>query len=124
MFRAKILKSKFRLRPIIKNEVLTLMRRLAYTVSVLTAALVISNPQAHATDEQSSPVDNVNKDGLDLSKQYNPKGMIVTNGNGQILYNYHGNTSGDPASMTKLMTLYLTFDALEKNQIKKIKQSK
>ncbi|WP_260846199.1 hypothetical protein [Staphylococcus epidermidis] len=100
------------------------MRRLAYTVSVLTAALVISNPQAHATDEQSSPVDNVNKDGLDLSKQYNPKGMIVTNGNGQILYNYHGNTSSDPASMTKLMTLYLTFDALEKNQIKKIKQSK
>ncbi|EKC81833.1 penicillin-binding protein PBP4 [Staphylococcus epidermidis] len=95
------------------------MKKLAYTVSALTAALVISSPLAHAIDEQSSPVANVNKDGLDLSEQYNPKGMIVTNSNGQILYNYHGNTSGDPASMTKLMTLYLTFDALEKNQIRK-----
>ena len=55
------------------------MKKLAYTVSALTAALVISSPLAHAIDEQSSPVANVNKDGLDLSEQYNPKGIRRTN---------------------------------------------
>ncbi|MBX5320315.1 MULTISPECIES: penicillin-binding protein PBP4 [Staphylococcus] len=95
------------------------MKKLAYTLSVLATTLLLSSPLAHAVDEQSSPVDNVNKNGLNLSEQYNPKGMIVTNSNGQILYDYRAKVSGDPASMTKLMTLYLTFDALEKHQIKK-----
>ena len=95
------------------------MKKLISTASVLATTLVISSPLAQATDEHASPVDNVNEDGLKLSQDYNPKGMIITNRHGQILYNYHSKTTGDPASMTKLMTLYLTFDALDKGQIKK-----
>ena len=36
---------------------------------------------------------------------------------GTVLYTYYGDTNRVPASMTKLMTVYLIYEALEKNEI-------
>lgn len=44
--------------------------------------------------------------------------MIVTTQQGQILYDYHQHDNVDPASITKLMTIYLVLDDIDKGKIK------
>lgn len=89
------------------------------TTSLIATTLIMGSPMAQATDVDQSPIQNVNEQGLNLSSQYEPKAMTITDENGQVLYDYHGETSSDPASITKLMTLYLTFDALNNEKISK-----
>lgn len=89
------------------------------TTSLIATTLIMGSPMAQATDVHQSPIQNVNEQGLNLSQQYEPKAMTITDENGQVLYDYHGETSSDPASITKLMTLYLTFDALNNGKINK-----
>ena len=90
------------------------------TTSLIATTLIMgSSPIAQATDVHQSPIQNVNEQGLNLSSQYEPKAMTITDENGQVLYDYRGETSSDPASITKLMTLYLTFDALNNGKISK-----
>ena len=43
---------------------------------------------------------------------------MLTTDQGQILYNYRGNNQVDPASMSKMMTLYLTYEAIENGKLK------
>ena len=78
----------------------------------------MGSPIAQATDVHQSPIQNVNEQGLNLSSQYEPKAMTITDENGQVLYDYHGETSSDPASITKLMTLYLTLEAVHQGKLK------
>ena len=84
------------------------------TTSLIATTLIMGGPMAQATDIHQSPIQ-----GLNLSPQYEPKAMTITDEKGQILYDYHGETSSDPASITKLMTLYLTFNALNNGKISK-----
>ncbi|PPR76949.1 MAG: D-alanyl-D-alanine carboxypeptidase DacF, partial [Alphaproteobacteria bacterium MarineAlpha2_Bin1] len=44
--------------------------------------------------------------------------IIVDSDNGKVLYSRNANTPRYPASLTKMMTLYLAFDALSENKIK------
>ena len=44
--------------------------------------------------------------------------LVVDASNGHILYEKNANGSRYPASLTKMMTLYLTFDALKKGKLK------
>ena len=44
--------------------------------------------------------------------------IIIDSNNGQVLYSRNANTQRYPASLTKMMTLYLAFDALSEKKNK------
>ena len=50
----------------------------------------------------------------------NPKyaGIVIDADTGQVLYESHADARRYPASLTKMMTLYMTFDALERGKLK------
>ena len=54
--------------------------------------------------------------GLASAAQYNAV-LVADIDSGQVLYNENANDLNYPASLTKIMTLYLTFDALEHNRL-------
>ena len=43
---------------------------------------------------------------------------MIDAGNGEVLYRANADDPKYPASLTKMMTLYLTFEALQKKRIK------
>ncbi len=54
--------------------------------------------------------------GVANAAQY--KAVLVADiDSGRVLYNENANDLNYPASLTKIMTLYLTFDALEHNRL-------
>lgn len=70
-------------------------------------------------DASESPVTIANKEkNSNISTKYQPSGVMLTTDQGQILYNYRGNNQVDPASMSKMMTLYLTYEAIENGKLK------
>ena len=44
--------------------------------------------------------------------------MVMDAESGQVLYEINANTRNHPASLTKMMTLYMLFEALEDGRIK------
>lgn len=71
------------------------------------------------SDASESPVTIANKEkNSNISTKYQPSGVMLTTDQGQILYNYRGNNQVDPASMSKMMTLYLTYEAIENGKLK------
>lgn len=71
------------------------------------------------SDASESPVTIANKEKRSsISTKYQPSGVMLTTDQGQILYNYRGNNQVDPASMSKMMTLYLTYEAIENGKLK------
>ena len=71
------------------------------------------------SDASESPVTIANKEKTSsISTKYQPSGVMLTTDQGQILYNYRGNNQVDPASMSKMMTLYLTYEAIENGKLK------
>ena len=53
---------------------------------MIIMCLIVVSPTVLASQ---SPVDVAKQEKQNIDKQYNPKGMIVTTEDGQILYNYH-----------------------------------
>ena len=71
------------------------------------------------SDASESPVTIANKEkNSSISTKYQPSGVMLTTDQGQILYNYRGNNQVDRASMSKMMTLYLTYEAIENGKLK------
>lgn len=71
------------------------------------------------SDASESQVTIANKEkNSNISTKYQPSGVMLTTDQGQILYNYRGNNQVDPASMSKMMTLYLTYEAIENGKLK------
>ncbi|MCH4460933.1 penicillin-binding protein PBP4 [Staphylococcus haemolyticus] len=71
------------------------------------------------SDASESPVTIANKEkNSSISTKYQPSGVMLTTDQGQILYNYRGNNQIDPASMSKMMALYLTYEAIENGKLK------
>lgn len=71
------------------------------------------------SDASESPVTIANKEkNSSISTKYQSSGVMLTTDQGQILYNYRGNNQVDPASMSKMMTLYLTYEAIENGKLK------
>ncbi len=67
----------------------------------------------------SNPVDDANEVAEQpISEQFQPKSVMIASQTGQILYDYHPNEETDPASLTKIMTMYLTLDAMKRGDIK------
>lgn len=64
------------------------------------------------------PAEIARQQGMDITDNYNPKSTIViAEKNGQVLYEDSANTISPAASMSKLMTLYLLFEEMEKGKI-------
>lgn len=71
------------------------------------------------SDASEPPVTIANKEkNSSISTKYQPSGVMLTTDQGQILYNYRENNQVDPASMSKMMTLYLTYEAIENGKLK------
>ena len=52
-----------------------------------------------------------------MSAAYEPTSAVNVSQTGQLLYQYNIDTKWNPASMTKLMTMYLTLEAVNKGQL-------
>lgn len=62
-------------------------------------------------------MDIANKQGYDLEDRYQPAGSVITEINtGMILWEEDAETAWAPASLTKLMTILLTYDAMEQGK--------
>ncbi|WP_180809760.1 DUF1958 domain-containing protein [Staphylococcus sp. 17KM0847] len=74
--------------------------------------LVTSNVEAMTT-----PYNMAKKHQSQAMQQYQPESALTVSQTGQILYDYRSEKSLYPASLSKLMTFYLVYDALEKGEI-------
>ncbi|MBB4832076.1 D-alanyl-D-alanine carboxypeptidase (penicillin-binding protein 5/6) [Staphylococcus hominis] len=71
------------------------------------------------SDAAETPIDITNKEGnVAVSSNYEPDGVTLTTQQGQILYNFQGNKEADPASLSKMMTIYLTLEAVHQGKLK------
>lgn len=91
------------------------MRKVLTTLMMLLICSLVMSPVVQA---QQSPVDIAKQQNKYIDEKYNPKGMVVTADNGQIVYEYHKNKKVDPASTTKLMTMFLIYDDIKSGKIK------
>ncbi|RXK18616.1 DUF1958 domain-containing protein [Macrococcus sp. DPC7161] len=90
--------------------------KLVYRVTfLLLSCLVLFAPMTAYAD---TPADIANNDGYSIDYKYNPKGDVVISAyNGQILYGYNIDAKWPPASMSKLMTLYLLMQEMDKGKV-------
>lgn len=66
----------------------------------------------------ATPSEIATQQGMNIAPKYNPKGTIViAEKNGQILYGDNIDTKAPPASMSKLMSLYLLMEEMEKEKL-------
>jgi D-alanyl-D-alanine carboxypeptidase len=95
-----------------RNQGLGLVAVLAFTLAITIAASAPAEARRHhavrrqADDYSTSPTD-PSKDAA----------LIVDGETGKVLYARNEDSERHPASLTKMMTLYLLFDALRKGQI-------
>ncbi|MEJ7217741.1 serine hydrolase, partial [Staphylococcus caprae] len=85
---------------------------------IVTVLFVVSiiTPFAHA--ETVSPSQIANQYGYNnVTSAYEPEGAANVAQNGQVLYKYNWDKKWYPASMTKLMTMYLTMEAVQKGKL-------
>lgn len=89
---------------------------LIITLSILTLPITQS---VYAKDNSKSPTEVANENGYGLGEIYEPEGAInYSSDTGQILYEYQIDKKWYPASMSKLMTLYLTEKAISNGKLK------
>ncbi|ARJ51192.1 penicillin-binding protein PBP4 [Staphylococcus lutrae] len=91
------------------------MKKLILSIVVVFFATTIITPFARAYTP--TPVELAQQSGYPVTWPYQPEGMINISETGQILYNYHSNQQWYPASMTKLMTMYLTLQAVKEKKL-------
>ncbi|WP_414050760.1 DUF1958 domain-containing protein [Macrococcus animalis] len=66
----------------------------------------------------ATPSEIATQQGMNIAPKYNPKGtIVVSEKNGQILYGDNVDVKSPPASMSKLMTLYLLMEEMDKGKI-------
>ncbi|MBL0847280.1 penicillin-binding protein PBP4 [Mammaliicoccus fleurettii] len=90
---------------------------------IFFALLILSIPvtqNASAADNAKSPTTVANENGYSLGEIYEPEGAInYSSETGQIMYEYKIDAKWFPASMSKLMTLYLTEKAINSGKLDK-----
>ncbi|WP_210619008.1 penicillin-binding protein PBP4 [Mammaliicoccus lentus] len=80
---------------------------------------ITANQNAYAADNEKSPTQVANEYGYNLGEIYQPEGAInYSSKTGQIMYEYQIDKKWYPASMSKLMTLYLTEKAIKSGKLK------
>lgn len=85
-------------------------------VALLTIAIIA--PKTYASEYEPTPTEIARQYGYpNVTDAYQPEGSINVSQTGQILYDYQSNQKWYPASMTKLMTMYLTLEATNKGEL-------
>ncbi|GGG90046.1 DUF1958 domain-containing protein [Staphylococcus pragensis] len=88
------------------------MKRITYLVLLILSTALIISPIAIA--KEPTPTEITRQYGYpDVSDAYQPESAINVSQSGQILYQYQADKKWYPASMSKLMTMYLTLEAIK-----------
>ena len=99
------------------------MKNLISIIIILCLTLSIMTPYAQAANSDVTPVQAANQYGYaGLSAAYEPTSAVNVSQTGQLLQ-YNIDTKWNPASMTKLMTMYLTLEAVNKGSFHLMTQS-
>lgn len=81
--------------------------------SCIFLSLIFFSDSVHADDVMSITSHYV----FPVVEQYRPKSALVIDADtGQILYDYQSNIKHDPASISKLMTIYLVMEAIKQEK--------
>lgn len=75
---------------------------------------VLAEEVTESTEEGENPSEQTETAGVDISA---PSAVLMEASTGQIIYEKDADTKRPPASVTKIMTLLLIFDALAENRI-------
>lgn len=94
------------------------MKRSLIITFALLLTIVIIAPNSYASEYEPTPTEIARQYGYpNVTDAYQPEGSINVSQTGQILYDYQSNQKWYPASMTKLMTMYLTLEAVNKGEL-------
>lgn len=77
----------------------------------------IITPFSNADTQTKSPVQIANERGQNISEGFEPEGAVNISQTGQVLYDYNMDKKWYPASMSKLMTMYLTLKAVKDGKL-------
>lgn len=91
------------------------MKKLILSIVAVFFATTIITPFARAYTP--SPVELAQQSGYPVTLPFQPEGVINISQTGQILYDYNSQKEWYPASMTKLMTMYLTLQAVKEKKL-------
>ncbi|WP_204180167.1 MULTISPECIES: penicillin-binding protein PBP4 [unclassified Staphylococcus] len=91
------------------------MRKLILAIVTVLFVGSIITPFANA--ETVTPTQAANQYGYNVTDNYQPEGAINIAQTGQILYQYNADKDWYPASMSKLMTMYLTLEAVNRGDL-------
>lgn len=90
--------------------------KITQSIGALSLFTLLGTSISYAAE---TPVDITNKESdVAVSSNYEPDGVTLTTQQGQILYNFQGNKEADPASLSKMMTIYLTLEAVHQGKLK------
>ena len=99
---------------------------IALCIALLTVLLPAGQVEAQQVEEEEKKksgkraIDVARESGYQLDDRYQPAGSIITEiHTGQILWEENKDVSWAPASMTKLMTILLAYDAMEEGKFEK-----
>lgn len=84
---------------------------------MVTVMFIVSIITPFANAETATPTSIANQYGYNVSDKYQPEGAANIAQTGQILYDYNIDKKWYPASMSKLMTMYLTLEAVKKGDL-------
>lgn len=84
---------------------------------MVTVMFIVSLITPFANAETVTPTSIANQYGYNVSDKYQPEGAANIAQTGQILYDYNIDKKWYPASMSKLMTMYLTLEAVKKGDL-------
>lgn len=86
-----------------------------HLILLLLATLALVKPLRISADELM----NITREaGYEVYENYRPKASIVIDGNsGSVLWEDNADVVRDPASMSKMMTMYLVYEAIEQGQL-------
>lgn len=91
------------------------MKKLIYAIVVVFFATTIITPFTKAYT--LTPVEMAQQAGYGVDERYQPEGLVSISHTGQVLYSYDAHQQWNPASMTKLMTMYLTLKAVNEGKL-------
>ena len=93
------------------------MKRSLIITFALLLTIVIIAPNSYASEYEPTPTEIARQYGYpNVTDAYQPEGSINVSQTGQILYDYQSNQNGT-LSMTKLMTMYLTLEVVNKGEL-------
>ncbi len=93
-----------------------MFQKIVKSIGSISFIALLSATSAHAAETPVNISNRIQPNGV--SSYYQPDGVTLTTQQGQILYDYQGNKKADPASLSKMMTLYLVYEAIDSGKLK------